>query len=58
MIRRLARFAVAGFCLLSLLAAVGTSCLWWECRRGAGAEGKPQSVKLRAVPRRIPLRRP
>jgi hypothetical protein len=33
MIRRLLRFAVAAFCLLSLLAALGGSWLWWECRQ-------------------------
>jgi hypothetical protein len=41
MIRRLARIIVAGFCLLSLLAALGTCWLWWEYRHGRGyvAEG-------------------
>ena len=36
MIRRLFRFVVAAFCLLSLLAAAGTACLWWESRGGQG----------------------
>ena len=32
MIRRLLRFTLAAFCLLSLLAALGVSWLWWENR--------------------------
>jgi len=36
MIRRLVRIAVAGFCLLSLLVAVGSSWLWWESQHGQG----------------------
>jgi hypothetical protein len=36
MIGRLIRFAVAAFCLLSLLAAVGMTWLWWEYRHGLG----------------------
>ena len=36
MIRRLMRFAIAGFCLLSLLVALGTSWLWWEHEHGRG----------------------
>lgn len=36
MIRRVVRIAVAGFCLVSLLAALATAWLWWECRRGWG----------------------
>ena len=36
MIRRVLRFAVAAFSLLSLLAAAGTACLWWESRGGQG----------------------
>jgi hypothetical protein len=36
MIRRLVRFAIAAFCLLSLLVALGVSWLWWECRHGRG----------------------
>ena len=43
MIRRLVRVAVAAFCLLSLLVALGVSWLWSECRRGRGyvADGSP-----------------
>jgi hypothetical protein len=36
MIRRLLRFTVAAFYVLSLLAAAGLACLWWECRSGQG----------------------
>src|SRR5437763_15974906 len=41
MIRRVVRIAVATFCLLSLLAAVGVGWLWREYRHGRGyvAEG-------------------
>jgi len=30
------RFVLAAFWLLSLLAAVGMTWLWWECRHGRG----------------------
>src|SRR5436190_19806386 len=37
MIRRLFRIAAAAVCLLSLLACVGLSCVWWlTARPGAG----------------------
>src|SRR4051794_37412021 len=36
MIRRALRIAAAGVSLLSLLAAIGTACLWWESRSGQG----------------------
>src|SRR4051812_23952456 len=36
MIRRLVRILVSGFCLLSLLAALGTTRLWGEYRHGRG----------------------
>lgn len=36
MFRRLLRFVVAAFCLLSLLAVLGVSWLWWEYRQGRG----------------------
>jgi hypothetical protein len=36
MIRMFVRFAIAGFSLLSLLVALGTSWLWWEHARGRG----------------------
>src|SRR3954453_1262227 len=36
MIRRALRIAAAWVSLLSLLAAIGTACLWWESRSGQG----------------------
>jgi hypothetical protein len=38
MIRPAVRFAVAAFCLLSLLAALGACWLWWEYAHSRGGQ--------------------
>src|SRR4051794_7427574 len=46
MIRRLFRVAVAGLCLLSLLACVGAGWLWWRSYRATDAAHPPDALYL------------